>query len=99
MGEPAPVELLEVKAPEWGPALSVAPRRGDVAVLGGYIENFVSEGTLTFATVRGVGHMVPQFRPQASLHLFDRTMGAAVERTGAPPNLAPPLADELLSSG
>lgn len=96
--EPAPLGLLKVKAPEWGPSLSVAPRRGDTSVLGGYIENFVATGgTLTFATVRGVGHMVPQFRPQASLHLFDRTMQAAAEKKGQPPQLAPPLPEDMLA--
>jgi len=94
--EPAPLELLRVKAPEWGQSLSVAPRRGDTAVLGGYIENFVAEGTLTFATVRGVGHMVPQFRPQAALHLFARTMKAAIEKKGQPPQLAPLLPKGML---
>eukprot|EP00928_Gymnodinium_smaydae_P026940 TRINITY_DN20991_c0_g1_i2.p1 TRINITY_DN20991_c0_g1~~TRINITY_DN20991_c0_g1_i2.p1 ORF type:complete len:640 (-),score=84.73 TRINITY_DN20991_c0_g1_i2:145-2010(-) len=92
--EAAPVELLAVKAPEWGQTLSASARRGDKAVLGGYIETFVpheGSGSLTFATVRGVGHMVPQFRPQAALVLFDRTMRAAVLRRGSPPHLAPVL--------
>jgi len=95
--EPTPLGLLRVKAPEWGPSLSFAPRRGDNAVLGGYIENFVArEGTLTFATVRGVGHMVPQFRPQAALHLFARTMKAAIAKKGQPPQLAPLLEKGML---
>jgi len=94
--EPAPLDLLRVKAPEWGQTLSAAPRRGDLAVLGGYIENWVSNGTLTFATVRGVGHMVPQFRPQAGLHLFARTMKAAIERRGQPPQLTPLLPKGML---
>merc|ERR1712012_896431 len=94
--EPAPLDLLRVKAPEWGQTLSAAPRRGDLAVLGGYIENWVSNGTLTFATVRGVGHMVPQFRPQAGLHLFARTMKAAIERKGQPPQLTPLLPKGML---
>jgi len=95
--EAAPLDLLRVKAPEWGPTLSASPRRGDRAVLGGYIENWVAgEGTLTFATVRGVGHMVPQFRPQAALHLFARTMKAAAARKGRPPHLAPLLPRHLL---
>lgn len=89
--EPSSLELLAIKAPEWGPTLSAAPRRGDRAVLGGYIEEFEDNGTLAFATVRGVGHMVPQFRPQPSLHLFERTMQAASKRRGSSPNLSPPL--------
>mmetsp|Transcript_46064 Transcript_46064/g.128015 ORF Transcript_46064/g.128015 Transcript_46064/m.128015 type:complete len:617 (-) Transcript_46064:78-1928(-) len=96
--EPTPLELLAVKAPEWGPSLSASPRRGDAAVLGGYVEEFVAAGTLTFATVRGVGHMVPQFRPQASLHLFDRTMQAAIAKKGSPPALSPPLQPDLFAS-
>jgi len=94
----ASLDLLAVKAPEWGQTLSASSRRADDAVLGGYIVEFEAPGTLTFATVRGVGHMVPQFRPIASLHLFDRTMSAAVARRGAPPRLAPPLPEGLASA-
>eukprot|EP00928_Gymnodinium_smaydae_P025435 TRINITY_DN20253_c0_g2_i1.p1 TRINITY_DN20253_c0_g2~~TRINITY_DN20253_c0_g2_i1.p1 ORF type:complete len:642 (-),score=61.89 TRINITY_DN20253_c0_g2_i1:59-1933(-) len=94
---PVPLELLGVKAPEWGPALSASPRRGDHATLGGYVENFVSKGTVTFATVRDAGHMVPQFRPQAALHLFAQTMSGALERRGSGPDLSPPLPASMFS--
>lgn len=89
---PVDIELLKVKSREWGPKLSAVKGR-DGPVLGGYVVEFrrTGHGTVTFATVRGVGHMVPQFQPQASLQLFQRTMDSAVEQLGAPPALAPPL--------
>lgn len=101
--DPVSLELLSVKSPEWGPTLSAHNRRGQDPALGGYIEEFAevggSGGTLSFATVRNVGHLVPQHRPQAALHLFERTMQAAVARRGAPPALSPPLSKAVTTSG
>lgn len=95
------IELLKVKSREWGPQLSAVVGR-DGLVLGGYVVEFQekgSAGVLTFATVRGVGHMVPQFKPQASLHLFNRVMAAAAAQTGAAPRLAPELPSTILTGG
>merc|ERR1711972_80129 len=39
---------------------------------------------------------VPQFRPQAALHLFARTMKAAIAKKGQPPQLAPLLEKGML---
>jgi len=90
----ATLELLAVKSPEWGPQLSASPRRGDQPVLGGYVLDFGAHevnGSFTFVTFRDAGHMVPQFRPQAALHFFWRTMSSASMRTGTGPRLSPPL--------
>ena len=37
---------------------------------GGEVVNY--ENGLAFVTVHGSGHMVPQFRPQAALHMLDK---------------------------
>ena len=34
------------------------------------------EHGLSFITVHGSGHMVPQFRPQAALHMLDKVLTA-----------------------
>merc|ERR1711934_94568 len=46
----------------------------------GYVTSYVSDSDyktkgLTFATVKGSGHMVPQFRPKQALAMFSRFIG------------------------
>lgn len=63
----ASVNLLAAKAPLFGPNLLAQ----DMGIqLGGEVVNF--EHGLSFLTVHGAGHMVPQFRPQAALHMITR---------------------------
>jgi serine carboxypeptidase-like clade I len=61
----ASIALLAEKAPLFGPNL-LAQSMG--AQLGGEVVNY--EHGLSFLTVHGSGHMVPQFRPQAALHML-----------------------------
>jgi serine carboxypeptidase-like clade I len=61
----ASIALLAEKAPLFGPNL-LAQSVG--AQLGGEVVNY--EHGLSFLTVHGSGHMVPQFRPQAALHML-----------------------------
>ena len=55
----------------------------------------VYEHNFTFQTVKGAGHMVPQYQPQRALDLFSRFIGAAEDpdaftaRTTAPPAVVP----------
>jgi serine carboxypeptidase-like clade 1 len=58
-------ELLAEKAPLFGPDL-LCQDMG--AQFGGEIVNY--DHNLTFLTFHGSGHMVPQFRPQAALHML-----------------------------
>lgn len=68
---------LPVKAP-WRPWLS--PGKGKLPPqVGGYVTEY--DG-LTFATVRGAGHMVPYVQPQRGLQLFE-----AFLRRASPPGL------------
>ena len=61
------MELLMSKAPLFGPNLLAQ----DMGIqLGGEVIQF--EHGLSFLTVHGAGHMVPQFRPQAALHMMHR---------------------------
>lgn len=53
----------------FGPDLEL---RDAGAQLGGQIVNY--EHNLSFATVHGSGHMVPQFRPQSAERLLDRLL-------------------------
>ena len=59
--------ILEEKAPLFGPNLLLQDMGPQ---FGGEIVNY--EHGLSFLTVHGSGHMVPQFRPQAALHLLDK---------------------------
>jgi cathepsin A (carboxypeptidase C) len=63
----APLEVLATKSPLFGPNL-VSQNMG--AQLGGEVISY--ESGLSFLTIHGSGHMVPQFRPQAALHMLDR---------------------------
>jgi hypothetical protein len=63
----ASLEILAEKAPLFGPNLLAQPMG---AQMGGEVVNY--EHGLSFLTVHGSGHMVPQFRPQAALHMLDR---------------------------
>jgi len=49
----------------------------------------VYEHNFTFQTVKGAGHMVPQYQPQRALDLFSRFIGA-VEDPDALPTPTPP---------
>jgi cathepsin A (carboxypeptidase C) len=61
----ATVEFLKQKPLLFGPDLALI----DAGVqFGGHIVNY--DKNLSFVTVHGSGHMVPQFRPQAALHLL-----------------------------
>jgi len=40
--------------------------------MGGYVTQY--EGDLTFLTIRGAGHMVPEYKPAASLEFLGRWM-------------------------
>ena len=59
------IELLAKKDVLFGPNLNV---QNSGPQLGGYVADY--EHGLSFATVHGSGHMVPQTRPQAALRLI-----------------------------
>jgi serine carboxypeptidase-like clade 1 len=60
-------QLLAEKAPLFGPDL-LCQDMG--AQFGGEIVDY--EHNLSFLTFHGSGHMVPQFRPQAALHMLEK---------------------------
>ena len=60
---------LHSKTGVWGPDLSLSATG---IQMGGSIVNY--EHGLAFQTVHGAGHMVPQFRPQASLHQIAKVL-------------------------
>jgi serine carboxypeptidase-like clade I len=62
-------KLLDEKAVLFGPDLLLQDAGPQ---FGGEIVNY--EHNLAFLTVHGSGHMVPQFRPQAALHMLDRLL-------------------------
>jgi serine carboxypeptidase-like clade 1 len=65
----ASLDLLAEKAPLFGPNLLV---QNMGAQLGGNVVTY--EHGLSFMTFHGSGHMVPQFRPQAALHMLTRLL-------------------------
>lgn len=73
------IHVLAEKAPLFGPGL-LAQDMGPQ--MGGEIVNY--EHNLSFLTFHGSGHMVPQFRPQAALHMLD----ALVHYTALSPLMA-----------
>mmetsp|Transcript_23257 Transcript_23257/g.35210 ORF Transcript_23257/g.35210 Transcript_23257/m.35210 type:complete len:544 (-) Transcript_23257:9-1640(-) len=65
----APIEILAEKAAMFGPDL-LAVSTG--VQFGGEVVNY--ENNLSFLTIHGSGHMVPQFRPQAALHMLSKLL-------------------------
>lgn len=65
----ATMKTLQEKPPLFGPNLEL---HNAGAQFGGQIVNY--EHNLSFATVHGSGHMVPQFRPQAAAQLLNRLL-------------------------
>lgn len=63
----APLSVLAEKSARFGPNL-LFQEVG--AQMGGEVVSY--DHGLSFLTVHGSGHMVPQFRPQAALHMLDR---------------------------
>ena len=59
--------FMHAKPLLFGPALSFAAA-ADGALFGGHVVDY--SHNLSFVTVHGSGHMVPQFRPQAALRLL-----------------------------
>lgn len=60
-----PLALLDEKPLLFGPSLAVVPAGPQ---FGGHVTDYANG--LAFVTVHGSGHMVPQFRPRAGLHLL-----------------------------
>jgi cathepsin A (carboxypeptidase C) len=82
----ADLKTLKEKPNLFGPSLEL---RDAGAQFGGQVVNY--EHNLSFATVHGSGHMVPQFQPQAAERLLDRLLSGGL--------FAPPLpSDEDLGS-
>jgi serine carboxypeptidase-like clade I len=61
------VDLLQEKAIMFGPNLLL---QNVGAQFGGEVVNY--ENNVTFFTIHGAGHMVPQFRPHAALHFITK---------------------------
>ncbi len=61
------ISVLAQKPLLFGPSLAAQPAGPQ---MGGHVTNY--EDNLTFATVHGSGHMIPQFRPRVSLHVFKK---------------------------
>lgn len=80
------MEVLQEKPLLYGPSLSLVEAG---AQFGGHVVNY--EHNLTFLTVHGSGHMVPQFRPRAALLLIQKLIGGL-------DFVAPLLDDSVLSS-
>ena len=65
----APWNVIQEKATMFGPDLLL---QDTGAQFGGEVVNY--EHNLAFLTVHGSGHMVPQFRPQAALHMLTKLL-------------------------
>ena len=80
------VHVLSEKPLLYGPSLDL---KAAGPQLGGHVVNFANN--FQFLTVHGSGHMVPQFRPRAALHMLTRVL--------AQKPLAPPyVSDASLAS-
>merc|ERR1712028_163826 len=75
----ATVATLLAKPPLYGPNLELHDAG---AQFGGQVVNY--EHNLSFATVHGSGHMVPQFRPQAAERLLSQLLGGAEYKFSPP---------------
>ncbi len=73
--EAASLEVLAEKAILFGPDL--VAQTLDQAQFAGEVTSY--EDGLSFVTFHGSGHMVPQFRPQSSLHFLKRFLYASGE--------------------
>lgn len=69
----AAIETLTQKPNLFGPNLELRPAG---AQYGGHVVNY--EHGLSFATVHGSGHMVPQFRPQSAERLLNRLLSGGL---------------------
>jgi len=72
------VEFLQEKPLLFGPDLSLLKAGPQY---GGSVVDYTNN--LSFITVHGAGHMVPQFRPRAALHMLTKVLSGA--------DFAPPL--------
>lgn len=68
----ASLTTLQEKPLLFGPDLSLQDAGPQ---FGGHIVNY--HHNLSFLTIHGSGHMVPQFRPQAALHMLRKVLGNA----------------------
>lgn len=68
----ATVEFMQEKPLLFGPSLSLVDAG---AQFGGHVVNY--DHNLTFITVHGSGHMVPQFRPRAALRILENLITAS----------------------
>merc|ERR1712137_913892 len=82
----AALHTLEAKPNLFGPNLAL---RDAGPQFGGQVVDY--EHGLSFVTVHGAGHMVPQFRPQAAERLLDRLL------TGNPFSPLLPTSKQLAS--
>ena len=59
--------------------------------MGGYVTRYATPKAFDFLSVRGSGHMVPQFRPRAALHLLGAAWTFRLELRNflSPPGEAP----------
>ena len=76
-----PLSLLDEKPLLFGPDLAVVPAGPQ---FGGHVTNYAER--LSFVTVHGSGHMVPQFRPRVALHLLRKLLSGK--------HFSPPLRDD-----
>jgi carboxypeptidase C (cathepsin A) len=85
--EAASLEVLAEKSILFGPGL--VAQTLEEAQFAGEVTSY--EDGLAFVTFHGSGHMVPQFRPQSSLHFLKRFLYASSGSCGAGQELSPLL--------
>ncbi len=51
---------------------SALPTNGEATQTSGFVKTFGDNKMMTYVTVKGAGHMVPQWKPKESLHMFER---------------------------